>query len=73
MSDNNVPAAGDALYGVAAIAKHLQWTERQVLHRHEKGELPTFKIGRTVCATRSGLAAHFAAQQAAARGETAHA
>ena len=58
----------DVLYGTDAIAKHLGWTVRQVKHRHEAGQLPTFKMGRTVCAKRSTLAAHFAAQEAGSRG-----
>lgn len=56
----------DLLTGVAGIAAHLGWTERQVLHQHEKGLIPTFKQGRLVCARRSTLAKHFAAQEAAA-------
>ena len=58
----------DLLTGFAAIAKHLGWSERQVKHRHEKGELPTFTLGagRTVYARRSTLAKHFASQEAAA-------
>lgn len=63
MNDN----APDLLTGVAAIASHLGWTERQVLHQHEKGMIPTFKQGRLVCARRSTLAKHFEAQEAAAR------
>lgn len=51
--------ARDLLHGVAAIADHLGMTERQVLHRHERGGLPTFKIGRAVCASKSYLAEHF--------------
>lgn len=57
----------DLLYGVAAIAAHLQLTRKQVYHLHDKGDLPTFKVGGTVCARRSTLAKHFAAQEAAAR------
>lgn len=60
---NDVP---DLLSGVAAIAAHTGWTERQVLHQHERGLIPTFKQGRLVCARRSTLAKHFAAQEAAA-------
>ncbi|PCG09674.1 DNA-binding protein [Sphingomonas ginsenosidimutans] len=56
----------DLLTGIAAIACHLGWTERQTLHQHEKGLIPTFKQGRIVCARRSTLAKHFAAQEAAA-------
>ena len=58
----------DLLTGIAAIAAECGWTERQTMHQHEKGLIPTFKQGRLVCARRSTLATHFAAQEAAARG-----
>lgn len=51
--------ARDLLYGTIAIGEHLCLTHRQVLHLHEKGNLPTFKMGRTVCASKSYLAEHF--------------
>ena len=57
----------DLLYGVAAIAAHLQMTEKQVYHLHDQRHIPTFKIGGKVCARRSTLAKHFEAQEAAAR------
>lgn len=66
MSDAHNEPVSDLLYGVAAIAKHLQLTPKQVYHLHDKGDLPTFKTGATVCARRSTLAKHFAAQEAAA-------
>jgi len=56
----------DLLYGVPAIASHLAMTAKQVYHLHDQGNLPTFKIGGKVCARRSTLAKHFAAQEAAA-------
>lgn len=59
----------DLLTGIAAIAVHLGWTSRQVLHQHEKGLIPTFKQGRIVCARRSTLANHFAALETAAMRE----
>lgn len=64
MSDANET---DLLHGVAAIADHLSMTRKQVYHLHDRGQLPTFKMGRTVCARRSTLAKHFEAQEAAAR------
>lgn len=67
MDDAQGGYAADLLYGVKAIAGHLQLTEKQVYHLHDKGELPTFKVGATVCARRSTLAKHFAAQESAAR------
>ncbi|GLV21985.1 hypothetical protein TomMM35A_18380 [Sphingobium sp. TomMM35A] len=57
----------DLLTGIAAIAAHLGWTERQVIHQHETKTIPTFKIGGKVCARRSTLAKHFEAQERAAR------
>jgi DNA-binding phage protein len=60
----------DLLTGVAAIAEHLGMTKRQVYHLHHTGSLPTFHAtpaSRTVLARRSTLAAHFAAQEKAAR------
>ncbi len=66
MSDAQRQDVSDLLYGVKAIAAHLQMTEKQVYHLHDKASLPTFKVGATVCARRSTLAKHFAAQEAAA-------
>ena len=65
MTDAPATPVGDLLHGVGAIADHLSMTRKQVYHMHDRKQLPTFRIGRTVCATRSGLAAHFAAQEAA--------
>lgn len=56
----------DLLYGLEAIGKAIGLGSRQVQYLHDKGELPTFKMGRAVCARRSTLAKHFAAQEAAA-------
>jgi hypothetical protein len=53
------PEVVDILYGVKDIAEHLGLTSRQVEHRILRGSIPTFKIGRTVCSTRSGLRDHF--------------
>lgn len=67
MSDATDDPGRDLMTGIAAIAKHLGWSERRVLHQHEKGLIPTFKQGRLVCARRSTLAKHFAAMEEAAR------
>ena len=67
MSDARNNAAPDLLYGLEDIGEHVGLTARQVEHLVAKGELPTFKMGRTVCARRSTLAEHFAAQEVAAR------
>lgn len=58
----------DLLHGVAAIAEHLSMTRKQIYHLHDRGQIPTFKVGRTVCARRSTLAKHFAALEAKAHG-----
>jgi len=67
MNDARNEGSVDLLYGLAAIAKHVGLTARQVEHLVAKGELPTFKLGATICARRSTLAKHFAAQEASAR------
>ncbi len=67
MNDAPNKAVPDLLYGMAAIGTHVGLTARQVEHLIAKGELPSFRLGGTVCARRSTLAAHFAAQEAAAR------
>ena len=67
MTDARPEPPADLLHGVQAIAEHLQMTRPQVYHLHNRGDLPTFKMGRTVCARRSTLASHFAAQEKAAR------
>ncbi len=66
MKDAPAEIETDLLYGVEQIAEHLKMTRRQVYHLHDQGHLPTFKIGGKVCARRSTLAKHFAAQEAAA-------
>ena len=67
MKDARNVGSVDLLYGLAAIGEHVGLTARQVEHLVAKGELPTFKLGATVCARRSTMAKHFAAQEAAAR------
>lgn len=66
MNDARNEPQTDLLYGLVAIGNAIGLGARQVQHLHDKGELPTFKMGRTVCARRSTLAKHFAAQEAAA-------
>jgi excisionase family DNA binding protein len=57
----------DLLYGVAAIAMHLNLTRRQVYHLAASGTLPTFKVGgKTVCARKSTLNAWLKDQEARA-------
>ncbi|MGW8134155.1 hypothetical protein ACWGNZ_00755 [Sphingomonas zeae] len=64
-------ADADLLYGLEAIGKHVGLTARQVEHLATKREVPTFKMGRTVCARRSELEAHFARASTARRGSAA--
>lgn len=45
----------DLLYGVGAIAAHLNLTKRQVYHLASTGGLPTFKIGKTVCGRKTAV------------------
>lgn len=52
----------DLLTGYEAIGKFLGWTARQVKHRALSGQLPTFKFGRTPCATKPALRAYLASQ-----------
>lgn len=67
MADTRDGPESDLLHGVSAIAGYLRMTRAQVYHLHNRGSLPTFKMGRTVCARRSTLANHFEAQERAAR------
>jgi len=53
---NAKPETADLLYGAPAIAEFLGLRERQTRHLIEKGLLPTYKIGKTVCASRDALA-----------------
>lgn len=72
MTDATDRKEADLLYGLEAIGDHLSLGARQVQYLHDKGDLPTFKMGRSVCARRSTLAAHFAEQEAAARQDAAN-
>jgi predicted DNA-binding transcriptional regulator AlpA len=53
-SNDNQP---DLLMGAAAIAAALGITRRQTYKLVYAGDLPTFKLGGTVAARRTGLAA----------------
>ena len=59
----------DILSGHKAISTFLGLTTRQVEWHDEKGNLPTFKLGRTVCARKSKLLA-WVQEQEQKRGET---
>jgi hypothetical protein len=62
------PSDQDLLYGVDAIATHLGLSKKIIYHQHDREMLPTFKIGRRVCARRSELEAHFARESRGQRG-----
>ncbi|ASY69738.1 hypothetical protein SF83666_c23220 [Sinorhizobium fredii CCBAU 83666] len=49
------PIGLDILTGAKEIARFLNLTPRQVSWHHEQGNLPTFLMGRTVCARKSTL------------------
>lgn len=52
MSEGDKP---DLIEGVAAIAEHLGMKRRRVQYLHESGQMPTFLLGKVVCARRSTL------------------
>lgn len=45
----------DLLYGVPAIARFMGLSDRQVYHLSDHGGLPTFRIGRKVCASKGDI------------------
>lgn len=66
MYNGSIPNA-DLLYGVPAIAGHLNVRPRQAHHQIEKGGLPIFRIGGVICARRTTIANWIADQEAAAQ------
>ena len=66
MTDTSNPA-GDLLYGAHRIAEFLGITQRAAYHLIETKRIPFFKIGKTVCARRSTLAARIAELEAEGR------
>ena len=65
MTDTSNPSAGaDLLYGAHAIAEFLGIKERAAYHLIETRRIPFFKIGKTVCARRTSLAARIAELEA---------
>ena len=64
----------DLLYGVPAIAEFMGVRERQCRSRIAAGYIPSFKMGKTICARKSAIKAKIAEYEAArftARLETA--
>jgi excisionase family DNA binding protein len=61
----------DLLYGLPAIAGELGLSNDQVRHLAKSHGLPTFKLGRSVCARRSTLASWLAQQETRAASQEA--
>lgn len=60
-------ADSDLLYGMPAIARHLNIRPRQAHHLKEKGGLPIFDLAGVLCARRSTLNAWIADRERTAR------
>jgi excisionase family DNA binding protein len=54
----------DLLNGADKIAAYLGVPRTLVYRMADRGELPTFKLGRSICARRSALLRHVAALEA---------
>jgi hypothetical protein len=52
-----VTSENDLLYGLAAIGRALGLSVIQTQYRVANGEFPTFRMGRIICASRSGITA----------------
>jgi hypothetical protein len=55
MTDTVQPPTADLLYGVPAISEFLGITAAAVYHLAAKKRIPTFKVGKTVCARRARI------------------
>lgn len=53
--DDHTDVANDLLYGARHIATYLGLTRAQIYHASERGHLPTFTIGSTICLRRSTM------------------
>ena len=69
MTDTSNPSA-DLLYGAHAIAEFLGVKQRVAYHLIETRRIPFFKIGKTVCARRTSLAAKLDEIEAASGGDS---
>ena len=56
MTDTENPKA-DLLYGAGRIAEYLELSPDAVYHLARQRRLPTFRMGRTICARKSAIAA----------------
>jgi hypothetical protein len=54
IADTKKPTA-DLLYGVPAIAEFLGMTPAAVYHLAAQKRIPTFKVGKTICARRARI------------------
>lgn len=58
--DNDTPSlTADLLWGVVAIAKEIDRSERQTFYMLENGRLPAKKVGGRWCTSRAGLRRFF--------------
>lgn len=64
---DDTEADADLLYGVPAIAKFLGIRDKQARPKIDRGLIPSFRIGGTICSRRATLKAWLAEQEAAAR------
>lgn len=55
----------DLLYGAPAIARFMGLSDRQVYHLSDFGGLPTFRVGRKVCASKGDVNAWLEARKTA--------
>lgn len=59
MENHVQEASTDLLVGLDQIGRYLGMTVNQTKHRASSGDIPTFKMGKIVCARKSTLTAHF--------------
>ena len=69
MTDTMHQPTADLLYGCEAIAEFLGIKKRAAQHLVETNRLPHFKVGRTICARKSAIAAKLAELEAEASAE----
>jgi excisionase family DNA binding protein len=69
MTDTSENQGPDLLYGAPAIADYLGLSDDAVYHLARQKRIPTFKMGRTVCARRSTLVRAIAELEAEAVAE----
>jgi hypothetical protein len=49
------PSKNDTLYGLGTIARFIGRSEPEARHLADTGQLPTFKLGKLICASKSEL------------------